>query len=137
MIEVVTTYRLYLETELTGVGKYELMQSRLSVTECLRGEIIHEYETTDRLLAAIVNLGKACAFASNFECKCEAIILSDDSDGRVFKYNGEHKILYSLMNPSDKWQALKHQSLYNEYRKYLHKISIYLEQCPTSILLEN
>lgn len=115
----------YLETE-RGENGFDLMRTIEAYGKLINGkprlEIIEHWQTDDRLLAAIINLGYACRWFHDTKIYNGFIDIKTDTDGQDHKYSNEHNILYGLINPSDGWQARKNASLYQEYQKYLWRI---------------
>lgn len=118
----------YLETERgEKAGTYDLMRTLECIGYNFKGghkylEFCDIWETKDRLMAAIVNLGFACRWYADNELTRGIIELKSDSDGKDYRYQKEHEVLFDLIYPRDGWRVKKNISLYGEYRKYLHRI---------------
>lgn len=115
---------LYLETERTPNKKdsFDLIWSIAENTEWNQLEHIETYLTNDRLMAAIVNLGKALRVLADNDAANATIEIKTDSDGQDHRYSNEHNILYALVCPKDDFEALKLRSLHFEYNRYLGRI---------------
>lgn len=114
---------LYIETERDPENpkQYQFLWS-VSGEDWNTGEIIRYYETSDRLLASIVNLGQACAVLAFNKAGFATVEIKSDKDGKDIKHGGEHDILHALVCPVDDVQALKYRSLYHEYSRYIGRI---------------
>lgn len=115
---------IYCETSRTGVNEFELIRSTYVGLWGTKEEVEQLDEPdNDRLRAAIINVGKACAMIHRvgFENSGTVAIVSD-VDGKDTQGNGEHDVLHSLLNPATDELARKHKGLYKEYMRYLDRI---------------
>jgi hypothetical protein len=126
---------IFIETEKIGANSFELMQSiSVGFTSLENAQI---YETDDRLLAAIMNLGFACRYLADGDYSVREVQISSDTDGKVFRYNGEHNKLFSLVFPYNDAQAQKIAGLYAEYNKYLERIRFLIKRCKIKVTLKS
>lgn len=114
---------VYIETHTLAAGKYQLVQSAFIGLSPL-SETVTEYESEDRLTAAIVNLGFACRWLhDNYkEWKSNIINIVSDKDGKDKRYNGEQDIMYYLLFPHTHSEARKQARLYAEYDRHLSRL---------------
>lgn len=114
---------IYLETERTGIHTFQFLWGYF-VGASSTGEKEQEWkqEDNDRLRAAIVNVGLAARELSETDTDVRVIKIKSDKDGKDFRYGGEHETLYSLLVPSDDFQARKMRSLYGDYMRYVSKV---------------
>ena len=113
---------IIVETLPKGSENFQFIQSVFSGASS-KGDRITEYKCPSRLLAAIVNVGMACRFLVDEYSEWSKIIeIVSDQDGKDFKYDGEHDILYKLLFPANDYEARKVFSLYGEYIRLLDRI---------------
>jgi poly-beta-hydroxyalkanoate depolymerase len=118
-------YCIYIETERTQnvKGSFDLIHTIEHIENSRHlVEVVETYESNDRLRAAIVNTGIACRWYYDRNITRGYIELKSDTDGKDYRHEREHNILYTLLYPTDDYEAKKHLALYSEYNKYIGKV---------------
>lgn len=114
---------IYIETERNQTNRklWDLIWS-ISGADWNADETYRQIECSDRMKAAIYNLGYACKCLADNEVVFGTIEIKSDQDGKDYRYDSEHDALYALVCPLDDIQARKYRSLYHRYTRYIGRI---------------
>jgi len=134
---------IYCQTVQTAPFKFELIQSEyIGLNTVSENIIAHESANGTRagdarLLAAIINVGLACRELSDRAGEMARVVgIESDKDGLDVKHGGEHDILFSLLVPSNDFEARKQISLYFEFERYLARIKTLMLRADIKIVLQ-
>lgn len=117
---------IYCETIRKTKLEFELMQTRYVGADIISDTVIpYHVPSGDRLEAAIINVGFACADLSKLDTDIKIVGIESDKDGKDVRNGGEHDALFSMLSPRDDFEGRKLRSLYHGYERYLGRI-VYL-----------
>jgi hypothetical protein len=123
-----TSLIIHLETVKSAKQKnlYEFIWS-LSGRDFNTAEWFLEFESDNRLYAAIVNCGMACRKLQEDRVFGAIIQIAKDTDGELtgYKYDDiyAHHTLFRMIEPSDDFEKRKVISLFHEYSHLIAKIT--------------
>lgn len=120
---------VYIQTESLGNGKYELFRTETVGFYC-KDEQHEIIDAPDRMVAAMINLGRACRWLTDKDVMRGEVVIVTDTDGLDKRYAGEHNDLYNAIHTRSGYRdsRAKYRSFYGDYIKYLDKIRSLADQ---------
>lgn len=115
---------IHIETQPSAANAYEFIQTWIDDHGGNVDERTYNESHSDRMYAAMTNLGYACKWLSDGLAVRGAICIVTDTDGKDVRYSGEHDDLYEAIRSRPDYQKnrIKYGLIYGKYLGYLDRI---------------
>lgn len=114
---------IFIETIPIGNGEFEFTQTLTQAGQNIAERVWIENHS-DRMYAAMTNLGHACKWIADDKIDRGAVCIVSDRDGLDKKFGGEHDELYEAIHSKDDFQKnrLSYSIFYGKYVAFLDRI---------------